>query len=501
LDIPPQYIRIFLTISIIVIMKIVSKIVKSSLLVALLATSACDKFTDFGDVNLSPNSPSVASTASLLTGAITQVGGVATAINPCLYTQQFGDVTYIEESRYKTVFFDYAGFYTTPLNSLNYIIKLNTDAATKDAAAANGSNANQIAIARILKAFFFLNITDRWGDAPYSQALKGKDNFSPAFDTQQAIYNDLFKELKEAQAQFDAGSTVKGDILLSGNTTRWKKFANSLRAVMALRLSKVDPAKGKTELAAALADGVITANTENVTYKYLKDANYESPLYNNYVTGNRKDFAVSNVMIDYLVKTSDPRIAAFADKATATLTYKGVPYGVFPPASKAQDVSLASSTKIANQDAAVNITTYAQILFTQAEAAKLGWIAGDAKKLYEDAVKASMQQWGVYTTDPAFATYISGADVAYTDAKALELIGTQKWVALFYMGYEAWAEWRRTGFPALTPAAKPLNVSGQIPRRMAYPTTEATLNKANYDEVVKRQGADTQDTRVWWDKK
>jgi hypothetical protein len=480
-------------------MNIVSKIIKSSLLVVLLATTACDDFKDFGDVNLSPNNPSVASTASLLTGAIASVGAVATAMVPALYTQQFGDVTYLEESRYKTVFFSYAGFYTGPLNSLNNIIKLNTDPATAVSAAANGSNANQIAVARILKAFFFLNITDRWGDAPYSQALKGAENFSPAFDSQQAIYTDLFKELKEAQAQFDGGATVKGDIMLAGNATRWKKFANSLRAIMALRLSKIDAAKGKAELVAALADGVISANAENVTYKYLKDANYESPLYNNYITGNRKDFAVSNIMVDYLVKTADPRIAVFADKATSSLVYKGVPVGV-STASKAQDVSLASA-KIAAQDAAVSVVTNAQMLFTQAEAAKLGWTTGNAKQLYEDAVKASMQQWGAYTTDAAFATYIAGADVAYTDAKALELIGTQKWVSLFYMGYEAWAEWRRTGFPTLAAAVKPLNASGQIPRRQAYPTTEPTLNKVNYEAVVARQGVDNQDTRVWWDKK
>lgn len=481
-------------------MKIVSKFIKSSLLVVLFAASSCDKLTDFGDTNTSLNSPSVASTASLLTGVIPNIGAIVTNQVPALYTQQLGDVTYIEESRYKTVNFNYTGFYTGPLNSLTRIIKLNTDAETKTAAAANGSNANQIAIARILKAYIFLNLTDRFGDIPYSQALKGNDNFSPAFDTQQSIYNDLFKELKEAQAQFDGGQIVTGDILLSGNATRWKKFANSLRAIMALRLSKVDPAKGKTELVAALADGVITSNADNVTFKYLKDANYESPLYNNYVTGNRKDFAVSNVMIDYLVKTSDPRIAAFADKATATLTYKGVPYGVFPGTSKAQEVSLVSASKLAAQDAVVYVVTYSQMLFTQAEAAKLGWIAGNAKMLYEDAIKASFQQWGVYTTDAAFASFISAPDVAYTDAKALELIGTQKWVSLFYMGFEAWAEWRRTGFPVLNPPAKPLNASGKIPRRMAYPTTEATLNKINYDEAVKRQGADVQETRVWWDK-
>ena len=468
---------------------------------------ACKSFTDFGDTNVSPNSPSVASTGSLLTTAELRIGttlgvegsnGVATSFVPSLYVQQLGDITYIEESRYKTVNFDYAGLYAGPLSALNYIIKLNTDADTKVSAAADGSNANQIATARILKAYFFLNITDRWGDVPYSQALKGRENFTPAFDAQAAIYNDLFKELKEAQAQFDAGATIKGDIILGGNTSRWKKFANSLRAIMALRLSKVDAAKGKTELIAALADGVITSNADNVVFKYLKDANYENPVYNNYITTNRKDYAVSNTFVDYLKKVNDPRLPAFADKATATQTYVGVPYGVFPTTWKAQDVSLIASS-MRQQDSPANIMTYAQVLFTQAEAIKLGWISGTAKTMYESAIKASMQQWGIYT-DANFAAYIAGTDVVYSDAKALELIGTQKWIALFYQGYETWAEWRRTGYPVLVPSAKALNTSGKIPRRMAYPTSEANLNKANYDAAVAKQGADTQDTRVWWDK-
>jgi uncharacterized protein YaiE (UPF0345 family) len=489
-------------------MKIFSNILKSSLVIALLATSACAQFTDFGELNVSSNDPSQPNTASLLTNAMIWVGTVSTANVPCLYTQQFGDVTYIEESRYKTVNFDYDYLFTGseftspktgPLNALNFVIKLNTDAATKGTAASNGSNANQIAVARILKAYFYLIITDSWGDVPYSQALKGATAFSPVFDAQQAIYTDLFKELKEAQAQFDGGEPAHGDIILDGDNAKWKKFANSLRAIMALRLSKADAAKGKAEFVAALADGAITSNADNITFTFLKDANYESPLYNNYITGNRKDYAVSSTLIDYLTKTQDPRIEAFADKATASLTYKGVPYGVFPPTWQPKDVSLASEN-ISAQDATVNVVTYAQLLFSRAEAAKLGWITGNVKQLYEDAIKASMQQWHVYTTDADFATYLAGADIAFTDAKALQLIGTQKWVALYYQGYEAWAEWRRTGFPVLKPAAKPLNTSGQIPRRFAYPTSEATLNKINYDEAIKRQGADVQETKVWWDK-
>jgi Starch-binding associating with outer membrane len=485
-------------------MKILSNIIKSSLFLALLSSNACSKLTNFGDLNVSPNSPSQPNTASLFTNAMISVGGLATSDYGywpigSIYTQQFGDVTYIEESRYKTVNWGYTHLYTGPLNALNFIIKLNTDESTKVKAATNGSNANQIATARILKAFFFHNITDRWGDIPYSQALKGKDAFSPIFDTQQSIYTDLFKELKEAQAQLEDGVGVQGDILLHGDNAKWKKFANSLRLIMALRLSKVDAVKGKSEFIAALSDGVISSNEDNITFSFLNDANYASPLFKNYVTENRKDFAVSSTFIDYLEQTHDPRIAAFANKAESTLSYKGVPYGVFPRAWETEDISLASE-KVSGENATVNVVTYAQILLSKAEAAKMGWIAEDAKALYEDALKESMHQWDVYTTDADFEAFISGSDVAYSDAKAIELIATQKWVTLFYQGYEAWAEWRRTGFPVLKPASKPLNTSGLIPRRMAYPTSEATLNKVNYDAVVKRQGADLQETRVWWDK-
>lgn len=460
----------------------------------LLMATSCD---DFGDMNVSPNNPANPNTASLLSGVGRNIGAAVTNVVPGLYTQQLGDVTYIEESRYKTVQFSYNGWYTGPLNNLQYIIQLNTDAATKNTAAANGSNANQIAVARIMKAYFVQYITDMWGDIPYTQALKGAENFSPGFDTQQAIYNEIFKELKEAQGQFDGGKAVVGDILLGGNATKWKKFANSIRLIAALRLSKVDATKGKSEFTAALADGVLTSNADNVKYTYLSEANNEHPLYNNYITSNRKDFAVSSTFVNYLTKLKDPRLPAMAEK-NLNGDYRGVPYGVFPVAWKAQDVSLVAPA-LRQQNSSVNVITYAQVLLAQAEAAALGWTSGDAKNLYEAGIKASMEQYGIYTAD-GLKAYLEQPDVAYSAAKAIELIGNQRWIALFYQGSEAWAEWRRTGFPVLKPAEKPLNGGTAIPRRFAYPPTEATLNKTNYEAVVAKQGKDDQYTRVWWDK-
>lgn len=484
-----------------------------SLLLAgvLLTTAACN---DFGDINVNPNNPLTPNTGSLLTGAERVVGLLNSQaapagfnITPAIYVQHFGDITYVEESRYKTINFSYNGLYGgfaaglpgAPLANLQQIITENTADNTKALAANYGSNANQIAIARILKAYTYQQITDRWGDIPYSQALKGSENFSPAFDKQQDIYTDLFKEWKEASAQFDDGAAVQGDVILGGDVERWKKFANTLRLIAALRISEADPVKGKQEFNDALTAGVFTSNADNVQYKYLNDASNENPLYNNYITTNRKDYALSDTYVNYLKTTNDPRLPFMADKNIKG-EYVGIPYGAFPSQGKAQDFSLAA-TSYRQQNSPVNIMTYAQVLFAQAEAAKLGWTTGNAKALYEAAVKASMQQWmGTGYTEAAYTAYIAQPNVAYTDANAVERIATQRWIALFNQGTEAWSSWRRTGYPVLKPAANPLNGGTEIPRRLAYPVTETTLNATNYAEVVGRQGPDTQYSRVWWDK-
>ncbi|GAB3931315.1 SusD/RagB family nutrient-binding outer membrane lipoprotein [Larkinella terrae] len=481
------------------------KLHKSILFAGLmLSTFACK---DFEEMNVNPNSPLLPNTSSLFTGAIrtvgtmnSQVGPAGFNITPALYVQQFSDVTYIEDSRYKTINFSYNGLYAGPLVNLQAIIDQNTNAATKASVTTYGSNNNQLAIARILKAYIFQWMTDRWGDIPYTQALKGDQNFSPAFDKQQDIYTALFKEYKEAAAQFDAGTAVKGDILLGGSAARWKKFAATQRMLAALQLSKVDPTKGKAEFAAALADGPLASNTDNVRYTFLADANNENPLYTNYVRSNRKDFAVSSTFVDYLKKVNDPRLTYMA-APNQKGEYVGAPYAVFPAAGPAQNFSLAAST-VAAQAAPANIVVYAEVLFAQAEAAKLGWITGDPKALYESAIKASLQQWmGTAYTDAAYTAYIAQPDVAYADAKGIEQIATQRWIALFNEGNSAWNSWRRTGFPVLKPAASPLNGGTAIPRRLAYPVaTEGTLNTTNYNAVIASQGKDDPYTRIWWDK-
>lgn len=466
----------------------------------------------FEDLNRNPNEPSAPVTSALLTaaqtGLITQGStiGQATILPvsyPALYVQQLSDKQYTENSRYSTTSFNYGAIYTGPLDNLQTIIKINSDPETAVDASKNGSNANQIAVARILKAYIFLHLTDRFGDIPYSEALKRTENFKPKFDSQKDIYTDLFKELKEANAQMDGGTAVVGDLLLGGDMDHWKIFANTIRMVMALRLSKVDAATGKTEFAAAVADGVITSNDENIMYNYLADDNNDNPWQDAFET--RLDHTVSKPFVDKLLAVDDPRLAVFANKAVATGTYVGMPYGL--PEAEAGAIANSAVSFLGDamrqQTSPSYIYTYAQVLLSLAEAAHLGWIPGGdvaAAGYYNDAIKASWEQWEVFDAGD-YAAYVANPAVVYNGAKYAELIGFQKWVTLFLQGYEAWAEWRRLGYPVLTPAPASLNQGGGIPRRQAYPSFEVTLNTDNYNAAkTALGGTDDLNGRVWWDK-
>ncbi len=457
--------------------------------------------SDFGDINVDPNRSTSVGTSTLLTGAMRTMGDVVGRENEVLYVQHMSETQYTEDSRYQTTSYNFNGWYTGPLAKLQHIIDLNTDEATKLDALSGGSNANQIAVARILKAYFFHFLTDRWGPIPYSQALTGgkeTGTFTPAYDSQKDIYYSLFDELDAAVKQMDGGAGVNGDFIFDGDMDAWKSFANSLRMVMALRIADVDEAKAKAEYAAAKAGGVIS---ESVMYPYLPAAANQNIWFADFIT--RTDYAISSTLVDYMQPLGDPRLDSYADPAPNFGDVRGMPYGVSNAIAGSipnPDISFPNSTYVRAQDAPIGIITLAQILFCEAEAAQRGWTSENAGDLYTAAIRASMAQWGV-TDETAINDFLAQGDVAWSASKGAELIGTQKWVALYLQGVEAWSEWRRTGYPALTPAPDALNNSGEIPRRHGYPTTERDLNETNYDAAIANLlgGPDDLDTKLWWD--
>ena len=453
--------------------------------------------------------------AVLFTGLLTNaqqsmsgltLGNTAASRLAALYVQHLSEGPYPGPSLYSDRNLSFAGWYTGPLYNLQTIINYNNDG--NDGAIGNGHKDNQIAVAKILMSYYFLVMTDIWGEIPYSQALQGGKDYSPAYDKQQDIYNGILKTLTDAVAQIkEAEPKVVGDVMLNGDMAAWKRFANTMRMTMALRLSKADNAKGKTEYAAAVAAGVITSNAQNITYKFLAgDPNNYNPWYNNYSVSNRNDYAISKTLTDYMAPKNDPRLPVYAEPLAGGAIV-GLPYGRLaavniPAAYSRVGVRFGGpGTAATAQAAPMQLFNYPQVLFMRAEAAKLGYTAGgdaEAEQYYKDAIKASWEMYGVFN-QAAYDTYIALPAVAYTPADAIKKIITEKWVHLYLNSWEAWNDWRRTGFPTLVAAQDAVDARG-IPNRLAYTTTEASLNGENYNAAVSRQGADDNYTKLWWAK-
>jgi len=450
-----------------------------------LLLGSCSDFDE--DINKNPNLPNEASGTQLIANAQLYLSGLASSPKGEFMAQYLAETQYVGTSLYPQESTSFYGYYEGPLENLQTVID------SEDLKASDGPINNQLAVAKILRAYFYWNLTDRWGDIPYSEALKGSENFTPVYDTQESIYNDLFAELKEANEMIVSGS-ITNDIVYGGDMEKWKKLANTIRLFMALRLSEVDESMAQNEFSSALTAGVITSNDDNLVFKHLADANNQGYWYSQVVERNREWWALTENVIEEMKPVNDPRLAVYGDPARETGEFTGLKFGQEENIGT-EEFSLLG-LEIFAQDAPVYLVTYAQVLFAKAEAAHRGWLEEDAETNYNMAVEASIKQW-TGSTD-GVADFLAKPEIAFDTDMAIEKISNQRWVHLYMFGYEAWSEWRRTGFP--NDLVEPNG--NAIPTRLSYPDNEAFNNKSNYEAAVDRQfgGDDGIYGKVWWDK-
>ena len=468
---------------------------KLSLLIfiTILGLTSCDN-VDFGDTNTNYNSPNSPTASALFTNSERSVNDYVGASTPNLYMQYVSNGQYNEESIYGDLNWSFNGWYAV-LNDLKTVIELNTNEETKVSAQAGGSNANQIAAATILRVYFLHGMTDRWGRIPYTEALGGLENTYPKYDAQETIYMGLFEELDSALAMIDDGSGPTGDYLFGGDMDTWARFGNTIKMVMGLRLANANPDLGKTKFNEALGK-VISSNSENLVYSYLAEEANDNPWEDRFQT--RRDYLISDVFANALIGNGtstapeDPRLAEMAEPAYNSGIFVGAPYGA--QNSSTDDYSFITDDIIYNQSAPLYIFTYSEILFARSEAAALGWSGENTTELYNEAVMASMEQWGVSEADAA--VYL-----AANPYMSLESIGYEKWVSLFLQGYESWAEYRRMlalGYEKeLTAPANLLSGATGIPNRQAYSSTAKDLNEDSYNAAIEAQGPDDLNTKIW----
>lgn len=479
------------------------------------ATSACDN-SNITSMNVDPNNPLDVPATSLFTRAVnvsTQrfLGSGLDLRGTEFMAQHLAEVQYPDEDRFTrltggstTGYFDAA--YYTELEDLHKVI-------------VKGMEANAPgtwAPAMVQQAWIFENLTDIWGDIPYTEALAGDSgSITPAYDTQQAIYTSLFRRLDSASAALQGASNTLGsaDPLYGGSPAKWQKFANSLRLRLAMRIVNVDAGTAQTQFQAALAapGGVFTSNADNAQVDWPADGIYDNPWSINFQT--RDDHRLSNRLVSVLDSLSDPRLGVYgqesedstgkyigqpngltADSAAAWLTIASRPGNTFMP----KVTSYADFPNGTGPSQPSYIMTYSEVELLLAEAAERNWtVTGSAATHYDNGVGASLAQWGVSTADSL--AYVTNPLVIYVPGTTGQRqIAVQKWITFFADGTQAWASWRRTCQPANVHAGPEASIS-TMPRRWQYSITEISTNSANVDAAIADQGDDAFTTRVWWD--
>jgi hypothetical protein len=496
----------------------------------LVALSSCTK--NFESINTDPTKGSTIASGQQLTGAAYYLDGGRAICYANLYVLQ-PFVQYLTGpwgmragSKYiRTTYPDavWTTFYGQSIKQLVDLIERNK----KDT-----SQVNYVAAARILKVYIFSLLTDLYGDIPYSQAGEGyySSVYTPKYDRQQDIYTDLFKELDEAPAMFDPSKdSLINDIVYNGSQAKWKRLANSLRLRLAMRLTKVDITTAEQQARKAIAAGVMQDASDNfimVHDKYafpdLRGNGYAQALQESdvylYTIG-------TNTFVDYLKSNNDPRLPCFfvnqnADgkDITALTNYISTNPGLYWWDNWA-DFTAADGTVIpqANKFCTINRSFislessflhmgYAEVQFLLAEAAFRGW-GGDASQFYKAGLSAAIDQLNMYPgMTPVSSTDKNNFISAHPldGGKEIQEINEQKWVALFPNGYEAFANYRRTGYPVLSPiqdVGTESETNGVLPHRLFYPAAEAYDNADNYKAALQNLGGtDNWLKHVWWDK-
>jgi hypothetical protein len=472
------------------------------LLLSALALTACEK--DFDQINANPNDPTSVPPELLLPHGIklavnaVQGGALGLDVGP-LWAQHLARIQYTEVDQYN---------FTTDVQDVPWrdlYIEANADFQRIIELGKATGNENYQAIGLIMRAYTFAQLTDVYGDIPYREAIQGtKGALLPKFDAQKDVYAGLVADLKTASDLINTKAVDRSaDILLGGNMTGWKKFANSLSLRLLNRmLGKTDaPVDARAEMTRILSDPakypVLTANADNVQLTYLADAPNNNPTNQNRKT--RDDHRVSKTLVDKLLALSDPRLPVYAALPAAGGTaYVGVANGL--PNADATALGLTRTSKIG--DFFVRgvtpgvLMSFAELNFIKAEAALRGvTAAGDAAKAYEDGIRASMAQYGLAVP----ATYLTANKLGTGDAARTQVL-EQKWLALFGQSIEAWTEVRRTGIPALKIPTTNYN-DGVLPQRLPYPSNEENLNTDNVKAALTSMGGqNTMKTKLWWSK-
>ncbi|WKX78566.1 SusD/RagB family nutrient-binding outer membrane lipoprotein [Zobellia laminariae] len=365
-------------------------------------------------------------------------------------------------------------------------------------------NSTYEGIALTLRALCYANLTDLYANVPYTEAITGRTDavFTPKYDDQETVYNGVLQDLVDADAALALDQTItgsSGDVIFDGNASKWRKLANSLRLRYLLRISKQRDVSAQMQ-AIVSAGNYIMTNDDNATLTFSGTSNTDSWPESTGRIGGFDEKSLCTTGLEYLTRFNDPRLDIWFDR-NSDGEYVGIPIGLNQDNARAYDDANSPSRLdvelfyFSRTEAEAYIIKSSEVNFILAEAAERGFISGDAETFYNEGIRQSMKYWGV-TDDAVIDAYLAQPSVAYDGS--IELLITQKTLALWNVDYQGWFDYRRTGLPALE--AGPDNENqGLYPVRFLYPSSEQTLNKVNYDTAVTAIGGDNINSKGWWE--
>jgi len=475
--------------------KIRNNISKYAVLLALTATplviTSCRQELD---INVDPNNPSQASLSGLLSasqvGFAFALGGEGTRMPASIVQHYAGHRAQpLDYAQYRITSSATDGTWTALYNTLMDMREM------ENKATASGNQA-YLGVSKILQAHAFSVTTDLFGDIPFSQALQGRTNITPVYDKQEDIYPALITMIDEGVAALTAATeTISGDIVYGGDVTKWKKYGNSLKLRLLNHLSRRQPNAAANFLASN--PSLIDTSVDDAKVLFGSVASNANPIYQFDVLSGRKDQAVASTIVDKMKALSDPRVSVYFEPVAGNaLGLKGQYLGN-APGNDTEDSQKNRYSRVGSAYASIKapvvLMSAAEVNFIKAEVYHR---ASDsrAQAAYQAAITQDFAALGLSSSA---AAYLANANVAYNGT--LQRIMEQKWITMFQASYESWVDWRRTGFPVLTPAANNAT-SNVIPRNLPYPDVEINSNRAN---LVAGPGIPIPYTglsnRVWWD--
>lgn len=478
------------------------KIIIAISIVASLFTYSCSK--DFGDMNTDKKAATTAIPEAEFTNAQKEyVDLMATPnVNTNIFeliTQYWAETQYPQESQYElterniprnwwaTLYKDVIGNIEDAQKGISAELTPLPDDVK--------AQSNSLAICKILNVKAYTDLVVTFGDIPFSEAVDINATTTPKYDDQKEIYYALVDSLDAALNMLDAnyGSTLgEQDLFYQGDVASWAKLGNSIKLYLGLLIADIDPTKAGAMVKAA-SPLAFTSSNDNATLHYLSAPPNTNPIWVNLVQGGRDDFIPTSTIVDEMQDLNDPRMDIyFANKIDGKylggVTGTGNSYSEFShPGDGLKEPNYPFS-----------IFDYAQVEFLRAEAVERGFdVNGTAMSHYNNAVTASILQWG--GTNAQAAAYLLQPSVAYLTAAGnwKEKIGVQSWIHFYLRGFDSWTQQRKLDFPKLV--APPLAVSG-YPVRYTYPQNEYTLNQENVEAAASKIGGDKVETKLFWDK-